>query len=169
MLVAVICNQLSIISYIFRHCNLLVLNKSHEKKLQVKDNSFTDCHTEGLIVKANQLWPFLIKKKCTQVAFVIEIISFVKTDSIIKKRANFFLLNLTGSVLYGSETWCAIHHTLCSLSHLYYLISYSLCFICFSWNIYTRFYHWLIELICQVCNASLTVLLLLLVLGFFFN
>ena len=55
MLVAVICNQLSNISYVFRHRDLLVLNKSHEKKLQVTDNSFTDCHTEGLFMKANQL------------------------------------------------------------------------------------------------------------------
>ena len=52
-LVTVICNQLSNIPYIFRHCGLLVLNKSHEKKLQVKNSSFTDCHTVGLIMHAN--------------------------------------------------------------------------------------------------------------------
>ena len=27
--------------------DLMVRNKSHEKKLQVKNNSSTDCHTEG--------------------------------------------------------------------------------------------------------------------------
>ena len=55
-LVTVICNQLSNIPYIFRYCDLLVLNKSHEKKkktLQVKNKSFTDCDTEGLLMKAN--------------------------------------------------------------------------------------------------------------------
>ena len=52
-LVVVICNQLSNIPHIFRHCDLLVLNKSHEKKLQDKNNSVTDCHTEGLIMKAS--------------------------------------------------------------------------------------------------------------------
>ena len=52
-LVAVTCNQLSKIPYIFRLCDLLVLNKGHGKKLQVKNNYFTDCHTEGLSVKAN--------------------------------------------------------------------------------------------------------------------
>ena len=52
-LVAVICSQLSNIPYIFRHCDLLDLNKIHKKKLQVKNNYFTDCHTEGLSVKAN--------------------------------------------------------------------------------------------------------------------
>ena len=51
--VTVICNQLSNIPNIFRHYDLLVLNKSHEKKLQDKNNSFTDCHTEGLTMKAN--------------------------------------------------------------------------------------------------------------------
>ena len=53
MLVAVSCSHLSDIAYIFWHCNLIVLNKSHEKELQVKNNSFTGCHTEGLIMKAN--------------------------------------------------------------------------------------------------------------------
>ena len=38
----VIRNQLSDIPYIFRHCDLLDLNKIHERKLQVKNNSFTD-------------------------------------------------------------------------------------------------------------------------------
>ena len=52
-LVAVICNQLSNIPYIFRHCDLLDLNKIHENKQQVKNYSFTDCHTEGLITKTN--------------------------------------------------------------------------------------------------------------------
>ena len=53
--VAVICNQLSNIPYIFRSCDLLVLNKSCEKKLQVEvgNNSYTDCHAAGLIIKAN--------------------------------------------------------------------------------------------------------------------
>ena len=36
-LAAVICNQLSNIPYIFRHCDLLDLNKIHEKKLQLKN------------------------------------------------------------------------------------------------------------------------------------
>ena len=36
-----------------RSCELLDLNKMHEKKLQNENNSFTDCHNEGLIVKAN--------------------------------------------------------------------------------------------------------------------
>ena len=50
-IVVVICNQLSNIpGYIFRNCDLLVLNKSHERKLQVKNNSSADCHTEGLIM-----------------------------------------------------------------------------------------------------------------------
>ena len=52
-LVAVICNQLSNIPDIFRHCDLLDLNRVRDKKLQVNNNSFTDCHTEGLITKAN--------------------------------------------------------------------------------------------------------------------
>ena len=52
-LVAVICKKLSNIPYIFRHYDLLDLNKTHEKKLQVNDNSFTNCHTEGVITKAN--------------------------------------------------------------------------------------------------------------------
>ena len=42
--VVVICIQLRNIPCIFRHCDLLVLNKSNEKKLQIKNNSFTDCH-----------------------------------------------------------------------------------------------------------------------------
>ena len=54
-LVAVIRCQLSNIPYIFRHLIRLALNKIHEKKLQVKNNSFTDCHTEGLIMKGNYL------------------------------------------------------------------------------------------------------------------
>ena len=56
-IVTKVCNQLSNIPYIFRHCDLLVLNKSREKNnmkyLQVNYNSFTDCHTEGIITKAN--------------------------------------------------------------------------------------------------------------------
>ena len=52
-LVAVKCNLLSNVRYIFRHCDLLDLNKIHEKKLQVNNNCFTDCYTEGLIMKAN--------------------------------------------------------------------------------------------------------------------
>ena len=55
-LVAVIWNQLSNTPYIFRHCDLLDLNKIHEKKLQAKDNSFTDCHIEGLIMKGNSFF-----------------------------------------------------------------------------------------------------------------
>ena len=51
--VAVICNQLSTVPYIFKHCDLLDLNKIHEKKLQVNNDYFTDCHTEGLVNKAN--------------------------------------------------------------------------------------------------------------------
>ena len=51
-LVAVICNQLSNIPYIFRHFDLLDLGKILEKKLQVQNNSFTGCHIEGLIMKA---------------------------------------------------------------------------------------------------------------------
>ena len=52
-LVTVICNQLSNVPHIFGHCDLLVLNKSHEKKLHVRNNSFTDCHIGGLIMKVN--------------------------------------------------------------------------------------------------------------------
>ena len=52
-LVTVIWNQLSNIPYIFRYCDLLVLDKSQEKKLQVKNNSFTDCHNEGSVMKLN--------------------------------------------------------------------------------------------------------------------
>ena len=51
-LVAVICNQLSNIPYILGHCDLLDQNKIHEKKLQV-NNSFTECHNEGLAMKAH--------------------------------------------------------------------------------------------------------------------
>ena len=39
-----------IVPYIFRHCDLLDLNKIHKKKLQVENKSFTDCHTEGLMM-----------------------------------------------------------------------------------------------------------------------
>ena len=52
-LVAVICNQLSNMPYIFKHCDLLDLNNIHEKKLQVKNNSFPDCHTESSVMKDN--------------------------------------------------------------------------------------------------------------------
>ena len=52
-LVGVVCNQLSNIPYTFRHCDVLVLDKSPEKKLQAKNNSFTDCHIESLIMTAN--------------------------------------------------------------------------------------------------------------------
>ena len=68
---AVICNQLSNVPFIFRHCDLLVLNKSHEKKLQVNNNSSPDCHTEGLM-------------KSTQIVFLL-------TESL------FFLHNLNGN------------------------------------------------------------------------
>ena len=51
-LVAVIHNQFSSIPYIFRYCDLLDLNKIHEKKLRVKNDLFTDSHTDGLIMKA---------------------------------------------------------------------------------------------------------------------
>ena len=34
--VAIICNQLSNMPYIFRNCDLMVLNKSHEKTLHFK-------------------------------------------------------------------------------------------------------------------------------------
>ena len=40
--VPVLCSQLNTVSYIFRNCDLLGLNESHEKKLQpaqVKNNS----------------------------------------------------------------------------------------------------------------------------------
>ena len=49
--VAVICNQLSNIPYIFRHYDLLVLNKSLEQILHIKNNSFRDFYIEGLTVK----------------------------------------------------------------------------------------------------------------------
>ena len=51
--VTIVCNQLINIPYIFMHCVLLVLNKSHGKKVQVKNNSFTDCHTKGLVMRVN--------------------------------------------------------------------------------------------------------------------
>ena len=62
-LVGVVCNQLSNIPYTFRHCDVLVLDKSPEKKLQAKNNSFTDCHTEGLIMNANSLLVISIHQK----------------------------------------------------------------------------------------------------------
>ena len=55
-LVALIYNQLSNIPYIFQALWSLgseKKKKNNEKKLQIKNNSFTDCHTEGLIMKAN--------------------------------------------------------------------------------------------------------------------
>ena len=70
-LVTVICDQLSDIPCIFKHCNLLVLNKSHEKKLQVKSNPFTVYHTAGLVVTN-----FCLKKKYPN-SLVIEMISLV--------------------------------------------------------------------------------------------
>ena len=82
----------------------LTLDKIHEKKLQVNNNSFTDCHTEGLITKANYLWLFHICLKSAQ-SFVIDRISFVHSDTIIKKGCNFYLWNLSCSVFCGSETW----------------------------------------------------------------
>ena len=53
---SVICYQLRYPTF-FRNCDLLVLNKSHGKTtttiIPVRNNSFTDCDTEGLIMKAN--------------------------------------------------------------------------------------------------------------------
>ena len=70
-LVAVICNQLSNIPYIFRHCYLVVLNKSLENEVQVKNNSFSDCRTEGLVTKAKLIMTnFYLSKKLTN-SFVI--------------------------------------------------------------------------------------------------
>ena len=65
--VTVICNQLSNIPYIFRHCDLLVLNESHEKKLYIKNNSFRDCHIEDFIMKAYYIVVtiFFFYGKCT--------------------------------------------------------------------------------------------------------
>ena len=57
--------------YIFRHCDLLDLKKNHERKLQVINNSFTDCHTEGLITKAKYLWLFFICLKSTQIVVLL--------------------------------------------------------------------------------------------------
>ena len=56
-MVTVICNQLSNVLYILGHyeCDLLALNKTHEKKLHVTNNSFTACHIEGLIMKVDLL------------------------------------------------------------------------------------------------------------------
>ena len=55
ILVAITYNQLSNTPYIFTfiHRDSLDLDKIHEKELQVNNNSFTECHTEGLITKAN--------------------------------------------------------------------------------------------------------------------
>ena len=51
--VAATCDQLSNIPYVLRNCDLLAMNKSREQKLQVKKKkSFTDCHTDGSIMKA---------------------------------------------------------------------------------------------------------------------
>ena len=50
--VAVICSQVSNIPFFFSNCDRFLRNKSHEKKLQVKINSFIKCHMESLIVKA---------------------------------------------------------------------------------------------------------------------
>ena len=51
-LVTIVCNHPSNIPYIFVHCDFLVLNKRHEKKLQVKI-FLMDSHTEGQIMKAS--------------------------------------------------------------------------------------------------------------------
>ena len=40
--------------------------------LQVKNNSFTDCHTEGLIVKANLIFIYKKKKK-TRIALLLKL------------------------------------------------------------------------------------------------
>ena len=55
-LVVVPCGQLSYIPYIFRHCDLLVLkiiisNEYHERKLKIKKDSFTNCHSKDLVMK----------------------------------------------------------------------------------------------------------------------
>ena len=61
--VAVIYKHLSNTPYSFRHCDLLVLNKSHQKKPQVKNNAFTDCHTEDFIRKLISCAYFLFIRK----------------------------------------------------------------------------------------------------------
>ena len=46
---------------------------------------------------------FYLSKEYTN-SFVVERLSFVHTDAIIKKRGNLFLLNFASSVVCGSET-----------------------------------------------------------------
>ena len=65
--VTVICSQLSNIAYIFRNCDLLVLNKGREKKRQDKSISVTDCHTESYIVVTDS---YLSKKY--QIVFILK-------------------------------------------------------------------------------------------------
>ena len=53
---AVPCWELSCIPYVFRHCDLLVLTiiispQCHEKKLEIKEDSFTNRHSKGLAKK----------------------------------------------------------------------------------------------------------------------
>ena len=65
---------------------------------------FSDCHTEGIITKNNQLWLTFICQKCTQIALLLKD-SFVDAETIIQKGGNSFLLKLATSVFCGSETW----------------------------------------------------------------
>ena len=80
-LVAVICNQRSNIPYISD--TVISWTSAKFMKRNNKNNSFTDCHTEGLIMKASQLsLVFICQKIHKQFCYRI---SFVHTDATIKK------------------------------------------------------------------------------------
>ena len=118
-------SHLSNIPYIVRHCDLLKLNRIHEKKLQIKNKSFTDCH-EGLIMKANWLSLFIIcHKKSTQIVLLLKNL-FCSYDTIINKGGNSLLLNLASSVFCGSETRC-IQSVMCLLYFLSVTVSFFFC------------------------------------------
>ena len=59
------------ILYVFRHCDLVLKvfksvswkNNNNEQQLKIKKNSFTDCHSKGLIVKVKLVEYFSSIKK----------------------------------------------------------------------------------------------------------
>ena len=89
-LVTVICNQLSNKPYSVRHRDLLVLNKSQEKKLQVKNNSFTAGHTEGFIMKANWLWLNVTYQESTKIVLILKLHLSFKLTPYFRREATPF-------------------------------------------------------------------------------
>ena len=100
---------------------------------------------------------FVFVKKYTN-SFVIDRISFVHTNTIIQKGGNSFMWNLCSPVFYGSETRSTllIVQSMPSVLHISYIF-FSVCVLETQIHVLGFITVW----ICQVCNVSLTKLLLL--------